>query len=120
MNITLREEYLPLTPQALHILLSLSENQNTGYQLKIAIREDTHGSIELSSGSIYPTLKRMCHFGLVEALNPAFGPGPQGIKQVYRLTPEGWGAIEHELNRLERTITLGRARLANRVQYTQP
>lgn len=111
MNITEREFFTPLTPQALHVLLALAKSQNDGYGVMKMVREDTHGSIKLSSGTTYPLLRRMLSYGFIKELEPSQGSGPHGINRVYRLTDNGRDALISELDRVAVGLELGRKRI---------
>lgn len=92
-----------LTPAALHILLSLSQQDLHGYGIKAAVEERTEGRLVLGPGTLYEGIHRMHEDGWIEEL--AGG----GRKRVYRITDQGRSVLREELGRLERIVDFARA-----------
>jgi PadR family transcriptional regulator AphA len=77
---------MSLSPTAYVILGMLRLGKQTGYDIKQVVDNSTRFFWAASYGQIYPELKRLEEYGLVEGQSE-----PQGGRQrrVYELTPEG-------------------------------
>ena len=53
------ESFLPLTPAAFHILLTLADGEKHGYGIMQEVAVISDGQIKLGPGTLYGTLKRM-------------------------------------------------------------
>lgn len=91
-----------MTPAALHILLSLSQEDLHGYAIKTAVEERTEGRLALGPGTLYEAVHRMHDDGLIAELESG------GRKRVYRITRAGREALREELRRLESIVEFAR------------
>lgn len=91
-----------LTPAALHILLSLSQEDLHGLAIKAAVEERTDGRLRLGPGTLYEAVHRMHEDGWLEELDTP------GRRRIYRLTPEGRGVLRDELTRLRDIVAFAR------------
>ena len=91
-----------LTPAALHILLSLSQEDLHGYGIKAAVEERTEGRLTLGPGTLYEAIHRMDEDGWIEEVDTG------GRKRVYRLLPEGRRVLRDELGRLADIVAFAR------------
>jgi DNA-binding MarR family transcriptional regulator len=99
MNITIKEEILPLTPHTFHILVALAEHHNlTGTDAARQVAADTKGTISMGSGTSYRILERLTCIGMVS----------KPSAKVYRLTPIGRKWLELEAQRLEEALATAR------------
>ncbi|HSX02295.1 MAG TPA: helix-turn-helix transcriptional regulator [Candidatus Saccharimonadia bacterium] len=111
MNISYREELLPLTPQTLHILLALAVRPRHGYDIAYWVEQDTGGMIKLATGTVYGALKRLTAQHLLERVETQEGSGPAGECYFYGLTADGRWVLEGELQRYQSAVNLGKERL---------
>ena len=104
------DDYLPLAPATLHILLSLAEEAMHGYGIMQEVARQSGGRYQLGPGTLYDNLQRLMKQRLVEE---AAGPRDEGNsrRRYYRLTPLGRGVLAQEIARLEEVVHEGRARL---------
>lgn len=91
-----------LTPAALHILLSLAQEELHGYGIKAAVEERTDGRLALGPGTLYEAIHRMHEDGWIEEVDVG------GRKRVYRLADAGRAVLREELTRLERIVDFAR------------
>ena len=111
MNITDKDNLIPLTPQTFHILLALSAAQDNGFGIMKTIENDSQGVIRVAPGTLYPALKRLCHFGYIREIGQHSASGRHGVTRVYRITPTGQQVLFLELTRYAQTAELGKLRL---------
>lgn len=98
-----------LTPAALHILLTLAQEDLHGYGIKTAVEERTGGALVLGPGTLYEAIHRMHEDGWIEEIDV------EGRRRVYRITQDGKAILDEELRRLEELVTYARgARLLER------
>jgi DNA-binding PadR family transcriptional regulator len=99
--------FLPLTPAVFHILLSLADADRHGYGIAQEIEEATHGDVRLGPGTLYGTLDRMAHAGLIVQTDEV----ARDSRRVYfRLTPLGRDVSRAEAQRLARLVELARSK----------
>jgi DNA-binding PadR family transcriptional regulator len=103
-------EFLPLTVQVFHILLSLADRDGHGYGIMKEIDERTEGSVQLGPGTLYGSIKRLRRSGLIEEVQ-ATARFSDRERRVYRLTPFGRRVAQEETLRLERLAAGARANL---------
>lgn len=105
------EEFLPLTPSMLHILLALGGGPLHGYGIVKATEARTGGRSFLGPGNLYGSIKKMLDGGLIAAADPGSeaadgAAGPR--RKHYRLTDLG-----------RRVAALESARLASLVRWAR-
>ena len=59
-------DFLPLTPVAFEILLSVAGEERHGYAVMQDIEERTDGAVSLHAGTLYRALSRLVDRGLLE------------------------------------------------------
>ena len=91
-----------LTPAALHILLSLAQEELHGYGVKAAVEERTGGALSLGPGTLYEAIHRMDEDGWIQEVDV------EGRRRVYRITPEGRRVLDDELRRLGEIVDFAR------------
>jgi DNA-binding PadR family transcriptional regulator len=101
--------FLPLTPLAFQVMLTLADADRHGYAIIQEVRERTGGLITLGTGTLYTMLQRLLGEHLLEesAQRPAKDADDQR-RRYYRLTPLGRAVVTAEARRLE--TALGEAR----------
>jgi len=104
-------EFLPLTPVAFDILLSLADGEQHGYSIMRAVQERTGGAVEFHAGTLYRALNRLLSQGLIVELDDR--PAPElddQRRRYYRMTPLGAQVLRAEARRLESQVLAARAR----------
>jgi DNA-binding PadR family transcriptional regulator len=106
------QEFLPLKPVDLELLLALAAEDRHGYGLVQQIAEHTSGLIVLDPGNLYRVIKRMLADGLIEE-SPARPPDPgEERRRYYRITPLGGRVLAAELERLRTLVSAPGTRAA--------
>jgi len=101
----------PLTPAVFHILLALSAGEKHGYEIMRQVRVDSRGAINMGTGTLYGSLKRMLAAGLVEESGDR--PQPElddERRRYYRTTRLGSRALEAELARYRAIVAVAKRR----------
>src|SRR5579871_187277 len=94
-----------LSPQVLHILLSLAESDRHGYAIMQDVAARTNGQLRLSPGTLYGSIKRMLDDGLIAELRAR----PLERRRRYRLTALGRQAMKSEIARMSDMVRQARA-----------
>jgi DNA-binding PadR family transcriptional regulator len=103
------DDFLPLKPVVVHILLALSAGDSHGYGVIQAVRAHSDGRIQLETGPFYRHLNRLLDDGLVEdsGTRPVDVDTRRGA--YYRLTPLGGLVLSAEEERLAKLLSLTRS-----------
>ncbi len=59
------DDFLPLKPLDLHVLVALSERDRHGYGIVQTVAERSGNKIRLAPGNLYPVLRRLVEVGLI-------------------------------------------------------
>jgi DNA-binding PadR family transcriptional regulator len=100
---------LPLTPAALHILLSLADEERHGYGIMREVEDRTGGEVRLGPGTLYGAIKRMLAAGLMEESDER--PDPElddQRRRYYRITDFGRQVAGAEAERLADLVDTAR------------
>jgi DNA-binding PadR family transcriptional regulator len=101
---------LPLSPAALHILLSLAGDDLHGYAIMQEVARQTEGTYKLGPGTLYDNLQRLIQRQWVEELGQK--PGDDDPRRrYYHLTTVGQGVLAAETARLAAVVREARSRL---------
>lgn len=92
-----------LTPAALHILLTLADQDRHGYAIRGAIEERTGGRLGLGPGTLYEALHRMVESKWIRVVADG-----DSRKKVYTLTAGGRAELDIELRRLDEIVSFAR------------
>ena len=104
------DEFLPLPPAALHIMLALAGRELHGYAIIQDVLRQSDGRYKLGPGTLYDNLQRMLEQGLVEEVErPRVAQDPR--RRCYRLSRLGKRVVEAEMSRLEGVIRDTRVRI---------
>ena len=96
------EEYLPLSPAVLDIVLALGDDELHGYGIMREVRRRTDGRRRLAPGTLYRSLRQMQERGLVEESDERPDPAlDDERRRYYRLTDLGRRVAVAEVERLE-------------------
>jgi hypothetical protein len=68
---TYAQQYLPLSPATLHVLLALTDGELHGYGIMLEVARQSGGQYKIGPGTLYDNLKKLLSAGLVEESHPA-------------------------------------------------
>ena len=101
----------PLTPAVFHILLALSSGERHGYGIMKQVEADSQGKVSMGPGTLYGSLKRMLDAGLVVERDKRVDPEMDDERRIYyQITGRGAQALEAELDRYKRIVTIAQQR----------
>ncbi len=87
---------------SLYILLSLVKAPLSGYEITREVMRITKGRIEIKTGTMYPTLKRLTEHSFIEMVNVE---KIERNKKIYKLTEKGIETVNQELELLEEKLS---------------
>lgn len=104
------DDYRPLAPAMLHILLSLAGEPMHGYGVMQEVLRQSGGRYNLGPGTLYDNLQRLMKQCMVEEVA---GPAQEehSRRRYYRISSFGYGVLAREICRLEGVVDEGRTRL---------
>lgn len=106
------DEFLPLTPAVLSILLALADGEKHGYGIMKDVETITGGTVSMGPGTLYGSVKRMTESGLIEELEERADDEHSGKRRrYYALTGLGRKVLEAEVNRLNALVHTANLRL---------
>jgi len=105
--------FLPLSPAALHILLSLAAEDRHGYGIMQEVARQSEGQYKLGPGTLYDNLQKLMEQGMVEDA-PRRSGKDDPRRRYYRLTRFGRGVLAAEIARLENVVREAKAHLRPR------
>ena len=107
------EEFLPLKPDAFHVLLVLLHGERHGYAIMREASERSDGRVELQAGALYRLLGRLLDDGLVaESQRRPAAEADDERRRYYRVTSLGRRTIAAEADRMASLASAARAALA--------
>jgi DNA-binding PadR family transcriptional regulator len=98
-----------LTSAVFYILLSLSVQDRHGYDILKDVALSSAGRMRMGPAVLYTNLKRMLEAGLIVEVEAPAGADDER-RRYYRLTREGRAELATELERMEHTLKVARAR----------
>jgi DNA-binding PadR family transcriptional regulator len=101
---------LPLPAAVFHILIALADRDRHGYSIMQEVAARTGGTVQLSAGTLYSSVRRMLEQGLIEELVES--PDPSSTderRRYYRLTRFGKRVAAAEVDRLNTLVQQARA-----------
>lgn len=105
--------FLPLTPVAFHVLVTLEAGPQHGYAIKREVEERTQGVIRLGAGTLYHAVGSLAKRGLIAECE---APEPEAVGssrwRFHEITPLGARVLRAELARLEADVAFARASLS--------
>jgi len=104
------DDYLPLAPATLHILLSLAGEPMHGYGIMQEVLRQSSGRYNLGPGTLYDNLQRLMKQRMVEEV-AGRREEENSRRRYYRLSSLGRGVLSQEIARLEDVVHEGRTRL---------
>ena len=93
--------YINLNEPSFYILLALSKEPMSGYELTRDILNITKGRLEVRTGTMYPTLKKLVDHKLIEQIDEI---SQERNKKIYQLTEEGKKTLQHEVDMLKEKL----------------
>jgi len=106
--------FLPLSPAALHILLSLAGEDRHGYGIMQEVARQSDGQYKLGPGTLYDNLQKLMTQGIVRESERKRVEGDDPRRRYYRLTPLGRSILAAEVERLEGVVREARLHLRPR------
>lgn len=104
------DDFLPLAPATLHILLSLAGEKMYGYAIMQEVARQSDGRYKLGPGTLYDNLQRLMKQGLVEEV-AGRADEDSSRRRYYRLTGLGRGVLTAEIDRLRDVVDHAQAHL---------
>ncbi len=104
------DDFLPLAPATLHILLSLAGEPMHGYGIMQEVLSKSDGRYNLGPGTLYDNLQRLMKQQMVEEV-AAPREEQKSRRRYYRLSGLGRQVLAQEVARLEDVVQEGRTRL---------
>jgi DNA-binding PadR family transcriptional regulator len=101
-------DLLPLTPAVFSILLALAGSEKHGYAIMKEAAEPEGGGVTMGPGTLYGSLDRMMHSGLIEET----GLTDNERRRYYRITRFGSQVLTAEASRLARMMSAARPKLS--------
>jgi len=104
------DDLLPLSRDALDVLVSLADGDRHGYAILQDIAERSGGRVRLSPSTLYAVVRRLLESGLI--IESAERPDPEHDderRRYYTLTAAGRQVARAEARRLEQLIADARA-----------
>jgi len=105
--------FLPLTPVAFHVLVTLELGPQHGYAIKREVEERTQGVVRLGAGTLYHAVGSLAKRDLIVECE---APEPEAVGssrwRFYAITPLGARVLRAELSRLEADVAFARASLS--------
>jgi|JUEG02.1.fsa_nt_gi DNA-binding PadR family transcriptional regulator len=90
-----------LNEPSFYILLALYKERMSGYELTRDILNITKGRLEVRTGTMYPTLKKLVDHKLIEQIDET---SQERNKKIYQLTEEGKKILQHEVDILKEKL----------------
>ena len=105
------DEFLPLTPAVLDIMVTLGDDKLHGYGIMQEVRRRTRGRRRLAPGTLYRSLRQMQERGLVAESEERPDSGlDDERRRYYRLTDLGRKVAAAEVERLEGLVRAARSK----------
>ena len=94
----------------LHILVALADGELHGYAIMQDVVARTDGGVRLGPATLYGSIKRMLHDGLIEELDERPDSDDDDVRRrYYRITPHGRRIAKEEIGRLATLVRHARA-----------
>jgi DNA-binding PadR family transcriptional regulator len=103
------EDFLPLSPDALLILLALASGPLHGYGIILDVEARSGGRTVLQTGALYRMLRRLLRDGQIEPCDrPADADASDPRRRYYRLTAFGHVVLDADVERMARLVRAAR------------
>lgn len=98
-------DFLPLKTDAAFVLMALDARPLHGYAIIGDVAERSAGDVQLQTGALYRTLRRLLADDLItECDRPAGESSADERRRYYRTTPLGRATLEADLARMSRLV----------------
>ena len=105
--------FLPLTPVAFHVLVTLESAPQHGYAVKRTVEERTQGVVRLGAGTLYHAVGSLEKRGLIAECE---APDPEAVGssrwRFHEITSLGRRVLRAELERLESDVAIARSSIS--------
>jgi DNA-binding PadR family transcriptional regulator len=108
------DQFLPLSPAVLHILLALAREDRHGYGIMQEVARQSDGRYKVGPGTLYDNLQKLLESGIVEEFSRG-SSGKDPRRRYYRLTGFGQRLLSTEITRLEGVVREARLHLKPRL-----
>jgi DNA-binding PadR family transcriptional regulator len=104
------DDLLPLPVATFHILVAVADQDRHGYAIMQDVATRTNGSLKLSPGTLYGSIRRMLDEGLIVELSDRQRPDEDDERRrYYRITPFGRSVAQAESTRLSTLLRQAKA-----------
>ena len=101
---------MALPVAAFHILIAVADRERHGYAIMQDVSARTDGQLRIGPGTLYGSIKRLLHDGLIEELDERPDPDKDDVRRrYYRITPLGRRVAIEETARLAKLVRQARA-----------
>ncbi|HEV2983810.1 MAG TPA: PadR family transcriptional regulator [Vicinamibacterales bacterium] len=101
---------MALPVAAFHILIAVADRERHGYAIMQDVAARTDGKLRIGPGTLYGSIKRLLHDGLIEELDERPDPDKDDVRRrYYRITPLGRRVAIEETARLAKLVRQARA-----------
>jgi len=98
---------LPLTPAVFFILFALADGDKHGYAIMQETAKLSEGKFRMGPGTLYTTIQRLLELALIEEVwDVVDGDRKESRRRYYRLTRQGRGLLDLEINRMGAVLRL--------------
>jgi DNA-binding PadR family transcriptional regulator len=98
---------LPLTPAVFFILFALADGDKHGYAIMQETTKLSEGKFRMGPGTLYTTIQRLLELSLIEEVWDVIdGDKKESRRRYYRLTRQGRGLLDLEINRMGAVLRL--------------
>ena len=104
------DDFVPLAPAMLHILLALAGERLHGYGIMQEVLRQTEGRYKLGPGTLYDNLQRLMKQRLVEEV-AGLSEEENARRRYYQLSSLGRDVLAAEISRLEGVVRTARTHL---------
>ncbi len=109
--------FLPITPAAFHVLISLAEGDKHGYAILKEVSRRTDGRVKLSASTLYGIIKRLLADGWIVELDDRPDPAlDDERRRYYRLTRVGREVGIAEAERMDELVQMAASRDLKRLK----
>ena len=110
-------KFLPITPAAFHVLISLAEGDKHGYAILKEVSRRTDGRVKLSASTLYGIIKRLLADGWIVELDDRPDPAlDDERRRYYRLTKVGREVGIAEAERMDELVQMAASRDLKRLK----
>jgi PadR family transcriptional regulator PadR len=103
--------YIPISEPVTYILLALVPGPKHGYAILKDMEELSDGQARLSVSTLYESLGRLLHDGLIERVEDDGGKATLRPRKIYRLSQLGRQVLTTEINRMQGLVARAERRL---------